>query len=109
MNPPTDIPKGQQYVPGQHNYAPYPKGSPFRNLDSSPGFSASAPSTPIKGLTTQEVKNMSKVWNSPAKLVEMIASAISVYTGMSADEGQVTDILKRLLEHTVSALRVLWV
>ena len=124
MNPPTDTAKSQQthethetpfpveslytpprqtYVPGQHNYSPYPKGSPFK-LGSSLG---SAPPTRIKGLTTQEVKNMSKVWNSPAKLVEVVASAISVYTGMNADEGQVTDILKRLLEFAVSALRVL--
>lgn len=98
---------GQIYVPGQHSYSPYPEGSPLKNLDSFLGFSASAPPTPVKGLSTQEVENMSKVWNSPAKLVEVIAAAISVYTGLNTDECQVTDILKRLLEFAVSALRVL--
>lgn len=101
-------PPRQSYVTGQHNYSPYPKGSPFKNLESSPGFGASAPPTPIKGLTTQEVKNMSKVWNSPAKLVEIVAAAISVYTGMNADESQVIDILKRLLELTVTPRRIVW-
>jgi len=52
---------------------------------------------------------MSKVWNSPAKLVEVVAAAISVYNGTNADGGQVTDILKRLLELTVTALRIVWV
>jgi hypothetical protein len=102
-------PPSQTYVPGQHNYSPYPKSSPFKNLHSSPCFGASAPPTPVKGLTTQEVKSMSKVWNSPAKFVEVVIAAISVYTGISVDEGQVTDILKALLELTVSTVRGLWV
>src|SRR5437762_2658929 len=130
MNTPAGAPKGQQthethetrppgqsfhtpprqtYVPGQHNYSPYPKNPPFENLNSSPGFNTSPPPTPVKGLTTQEVKNMSKIWNSPAKFVEVVVAAISVYSGVSVDEGQVIDILKRLLELTVSALSVLWV
>ena len=52
---------------------------------------------------------MSKVWNSPAKFIEVVVAAISVYTGTSVDEGQVTDILQALLELPVSALRILWV
>ena len=54
------------------------------------------------------VKNMSEVWNSPANLVEVVGRAISLYTGMSVDEGLVTDILKRLLELTVTAPLILW-
>jgi hypothetical protein len=102
-------PPPQTYVPGQRNYSPYPRVSPFKNVHSSPGLGSSAPPTPVKGLTTQEVKNMSKVWNSPAKFIEVVFAAISTYTGVSVDEGQVTDILKALLELTVSPLHFLWV
>lgn len=46
---------------------------------------------------------MSKIWNSPAKLVDVVVSAITAYTGIQADTGQVTDIIKSLLELAVSA------
>ena len=52
---------------------------------------------------------MSKVWNSPAKFIEIVHAAISAYNGTGVDEGQVIDILKSLLEHTVNALPFLWV
>jgi len=101
-------PPRQTYVPGAHNYSPYPTSPPFRNLGSPPVFGASAPPTPVKGLTTQEVKSMSKIWNSPAKLIEVVSAAISAYNGMYADESQVTDILKALLAHTVTAFHGIW-
>jgi hypothetical protein len=52
---------------------------------------------------------MSKIWNSPAKLVDVVISAITAYTGVQADTAQVTDILKSLLELAVSGPLVLWV
>jgi hypothetical protein len=45
---------------------------------------------------------MAKIWNSPAKLVNVVELAISAYNGVQADTGQVTDILKSLLELAVS-------
>jgi hypothetical protein len=101
-------PPPQTYVPGKHNYSPYPMNSPLKDVHSSPGFVLSAPPTSVKVLfTTQEVESMSKIWNSPANFVEVVVAAISLYTGITVDEGQLIDILKALFELTVSTIRVL--
>ena len=103
-----ETPPQQVYQPGQFNFAPYPKISPIKNVGSSPGFlassGASAAQTPVKSLSRKETKSMSKIWNTPAKLVEVVASSITAYTGIEPDAGQVTDILKSLLEAAVGPL-----
>lgn len=115
--PPTSqgpqTPPKQVYHPGQFSFSPYPKGSPLKNVESSSGFGrfgdTSTPATPVKGLSNNETKSMSKIWNSPAKLVDVVISAITAYTGVQADTAQVTDIVKSLLELAVSGPLVLWV
>jgi len=49
----------------------------------------------------EEVKSMGKMWNSPAKFIEIILILISMYTGDKADEAKVVELLSTLLEMNV--------
>jgi hypothetical protein len=49
----------------------------------------------------EEVKSMGKMWNSPAKFIEIILILISMYTGDQADEPKVMELLSTLLEMNV--------
>jgi hypothetical protein len=49
----------------------------------------------------EQVKSMGKLWNSPAKFIEIIITLISMYTGDEADVGKITELLSTLLEMNV--------
>src|SRR5271167_4499149 len=100
-------PPQRSYQPGAHNFSPYGghHSSPTRHGEvfTSPGFSeaSSMPQTPIKGFTKEQVKLMAKVWNSPAKLMEIVLTVVAIYTNNEADVSKITEIMTRVLEMNV--------
>ena len=62
---------------------------------------SSVPPMSVKGFTKEQVKSMASLWNSPAKLVEILLMVVVLYTNSEADVNRVTEILSSLLEINV--------
>ena len=104
---PFTTPPMQTYTPGQHNYSPYPTAtSPLRrSLGASD--TTSQPTTPVKGLSTVEVKKLGKEINSVAKIVEVVWMAVNAFSENNIQTDQVLDYLKDVIDQGVRNLRVL--
>ena len=105
MPTPDTRTEAQQTPPrtGSLKFAPYTPSPSRHGVASSllGSGASSAPPTPVRGSSMEEVKSMGKMWNSPAKFTEIILIIISMYTGDQADEAKVMELLSTLLEINV--------
>jgi hypothetical protein len=105
MHTPDTGKQAQQTPPctGSLKFAPYTPSPLGHGVTPSPlgSGTSSAPPTPVKGLSMEEVKSMGKMWTSPAKFIEIIRIPISMYTGDEADEEKLMELLSTLLEINV--------
>jgi hypothetical protein len=84
-------------------YSPYPQSSPNRPLFQTPPpvRVGSLRQTPVDGFSKEDIKAMAKVWNSPAKFMEILQLTMKVYYEEEVDENRVADIVSSLLKTDV--------
>ena len=90
------------YEQGKYSHSPFtPYPTKFAFASPHSVTESSAQPTLVKGLTAEEVKTMSKLWNTPSQILDLLLQFIPHYTDEVADVEKVTNILAKVLQMTV--------